>query len=74
MADRSSSGAAVMRHLRNARRETLRAVERFADITDPLRGHRVEAVRQAGYLRDEAEKAVAEFESEGGDDGSPTAP
>lgn len=48
---------AYRRHLATSRRELRKAVEKFASI-DPLPGHRVEAVRLAREVRDEADRAV----------------
>lgn len=54
---------AVNRKLANARRETQKAVERFAKI-DALTGHRVEALRRAREVRDAADAAVRFFDAE----------
>lgn len=50
-------------HFYRANSELRKAVEKFAEI-DPLKGHRIEAVRQARALRDEANRAVAELSLE----------
>lgn len=53
---------AVKRKLVNARRETLRAVERF-DKIDARTGHRAAALRLAREVRDAADDAVMLFSS-----------
>ncbi len=52
----------VNRRCRTAQRELRKAVERFATVTDPLPGHRIEAVRQARAVRDAANDLVEEME------------
>lgn len=48
--------------LSTARWQISEAVKRFASITDPLPGHRIEAVRLAKEVRDEADRAVKALE------------
>lgn len=50
------------RHLSNARRELRTAVDRFAEITDPLPGHKAEALRRAQDVRDAADELVKQLE------------
>lgn len=52
----------VKRHLAKARREMTTAVERFAAVTDPLEGHRIEAARLAREIRSEADSAIKALE------------
>lgn len=56
-----SEMATYKRRLSNARRELRRAVERFSGV-DPLKGHRVEALRLAREIKEAADELVAAAE------------
>lgn len=58
---RADEAYSVFAHLDRARRETVTAVQRFAEI-DGLEGHRAEALRRARRLQDAVDIAVAFFE------------
>lgn len=58
MARRPKDIQKIHDRLNLARREIRKAVERFAEVPDPLEGHRIEAVRQAREVRDAADRAV----------------
>lgn len=58
------AGRAALRKLAKARREVRKSVERFAGISDPLAGHRAEALRLARQVRDAADEAVRAFDAE----------
>jgi hypothetical protein len=54
----------VFAHLARARREIVTSVKRFADVDDPLDGHRAQALRLARQVHDAAEIALDFFEGQ----------
>ncbi len=56
------------RHISTAKRELKQAVERFAEIDDPRKGHKLEAARLAKEVKDEADHLVTSLEKWESDD------